>query len=641
MGMDEETELRALDLPGVIVIRLDVDGVILWISSALREVLGFEPSALLGTHWASWVEDDDTAEVGGVPTPEGFRDATLVCRNAGGEPRWLRAFGRRDPEGGCTITAYDTTEQRELAARLAASETRLLESQAIGHIGSWSYDVASDDIRWSPELCRLFGVPPGEPPPSFADHLLQIHPDDRDRFAATVMQALKDGQEYAMEYRNLLPDGRSRHLLGRGRSHVDAESGAVTQLTGTCLDISKRKATEDALINARRRAESANRAKSSFLAHISHEIRTPMNGILGIADLLRDRSLGRRETELVETIRGSARSLLTLLDDLLDLSRAEAGRLVLVDEAVDVRKLTLEVCRLFVPLAASKKIGLERRVSRTTPKRVRLDPYRLRQILVNLIGNAVKFTERGSVRVELTAEQVGKREVHLIFTVNDTGIGISATDLERIFEEFQQGDESASRRFGGAGLGLAISRHLANAMGGSLLASSAVGEGSRFTFEMRAPIVAEPREIRRGPEPPALPAAVSGASDERQLHLLLAEDNEVNALVMMSMLSKLGHRAKRAHDGRKAIDALGEEPFDGVLMDCHMPVLDGFAATRAIRADPRWHELPIIGVTASAMPEELARCHEAGMDEVLTKPLELTTLAAALRRLGIRPEFAK
>ncbi|MCA9657450.1 MAG: response regulator [Myxococcales bacterium] len=641
MGIDEQTQLQVLDLPGVIVIRLDAAGVIDWISSALREVLGFEPAALIGTHWAAWIDADDNTETGGVPAPKGFRDATLVCRDARGEPRWLRAFGRRDPEGGCTITAYDTTEQRELAARLAASEARLLESQAIGHIGSWSYDVATDEIRWSPELCRLFGLPPGEPPASFATHLQQIHPDDRERYAATVQQALEDGNEYALEYRNVLPDGRSRHLLGRGRCHVDPESRAVVQLTGTCLDISKRKATEDALIAARRRAESANRAKSSFLAHISHEIRTPMNGILGIADLLRDRSLGRRETELVETIRGSARSLLALLDDLLDLSRAEAGRLVLVDEAVDVRKLTLEVCRLFVPLAAAKRIGLERRMSRTAPRRVRLDPYRLRQILVNLIGNAVKFTERGTVRVELTDEPAGEREVHLIFTVHDTGIGISAADLERIFEEFQQADESSSRRFGGAGLGLAISRRLAQAMGGSLVASSAVGEGSRFSFELRAPIVEEPREPRRPPEPLALPPAANDPDDDRPLRLLLAEDNEVNALVMMSMLSKLGHRAKRAHDGRKAIDALGEEPFDGVLMDCHMPVLDGFAATRAIRADPRWHELPIIGVTASAMPEELARCHEAGMDEVLTKPLEITTLAAALRRLGVRPELAK
>ncbi|MEZ4379723.1 MAG: ATP-binding protein [Nannocystaceae bacterium] len=629
--MEATTDFQALDLPGVLVIRLDGDGIIRWISSALRDVLGFEPAALEGTHWTAWIDPQSGGGIAPLPTDAGFRDATLACRDARGELRWLRAFGRRDPEGGCTITAYDTTKQRELAERLAASEARLLESQAIGHIGSWSYDVAGDAIDWSPELCRLFGVPPGEPPASFAALLELIHPDDRERFAAAVRQTLEDGKEYAIEYRNVLPNGTSRHLFGRGRSHSDPKTGAVVQLAGTCLDITARKATEDALIAARRRAEGANRAKSGFLAHISHELRTPMNGILGLADLLRERATRDRDAELIDTIRSSARSLLTLLDDLLDLSRAEAGRMVLVEESVDVRRLTLEVCRLFVPLAASKRIGLERRVARSVPKRVRLDPYRLRQILVNLIGNALKFTEQGTVGVELSGRLFNDRIVNLMFTVSDTGIGISAGELERIFNEFEQGDESTTRRFGGAGLGLAISRRLAQAMGGHLLASSKVGEGSRFTFELRAPIVEEhPREP---PQPPTPAENV----DARALHLLLAEDNEVNALVLMSMLSKLGHRARRANNGREALDALDGEPFDGVLMDCHMPELDGFAATQAIRADPRWHDLPIIGVTASAMPEELARCHEAGMDEVLTKPLELTTLASALRRLSQRP----
>ncbi len=374
------------------------------------------------------------------------------------------------------------------------------------------------------------------------------------------------------------------------------------------------------------RAEAAKGAKSNILAHIGHEIRTPMNGILGIVNLLADSGLECAEQRLVETLRSSTDSLIALLNDLLDLSRAEAGKLVVIDEAVDLRHLAAGVYDLFVPTATAKRVEFVHRVAAEVPDAVRLDPLRLRQVLVNLVGNALKFTKRGSVHLNIGCEPIDAEHVRLRFDVLDSGIGIAEDNLDRIFEEYEQGEV---RRYSGSGLGLAICRQIAAVMGGTLAATSKIGRGSLFSYSIDAAIV-EPTE--QSPSPPQ-PQPTS-----RPLCILIAEDNEVNALVVTAMLEKLGHRPTRVENGALALEALECQHFDAVLMDCNMPVMDGFAAATAIRSDPRWHGLPLIALTATSMPEDTLRCPSVGMDRILLKPIDMVSLAAILATVEIADE---
>ncbi|HFE43956.1 MAG TPA: PAS domain-containing hybrid sensor histidine kinase/response regulator [Nannocystis exedens] len=370
-------------------------------------------------------------------------------------------------------------------------------------------------------------------------------------------------------------------------------------------------------------AEAAKRAKSNILAHIGHEIRTPMNGILGIVDLLGDSDLDSPQQKLIETLRSSTHSLIALLNDLLDLSRAEAGKLVVIDEAVDLRELATDVYELFVPTATSKQIEFVHNVAAAVPKAVRLDPLRLRQVLVNLLGNALKFTDTGFVRLEIHCEPLDSVHIRLRFDVHDSGIGIAATNLDRIFEEYEQGE---IRRYGGSGLGLAICRQIATVMGGTLVAKSELGRGSIFSYILDTTIVAA--DEKEPPPPQPQPTT-------RPLRILIAEDNEVNALVVRTMLEKLGHHPTRVENGALALEALECQHFDAVLMDCNMPVMDGFAAATAIRSDPRWQDLPLIALTASSMPEDTLRCPSVGMDRILLKPIDQVSLAAILATVDL------
>lgn len=371
----------------------------------------------------------------------------------------------------------------------------------------------------------------------------------------------------------------------------------------------------------KQQAEAAKVAKGNILAHIGHEIRTPMNGILGIVNLLADSGLECAEQRLVETLRSSTHSLIALLNDLLEISRAEAGKLVVIDEAVDLRRLATDIYDLFLPTATAKQVEFIHSVAPEVPDAVRLDPLRLRQVLVNLVGNALKFTERGSVHLAIGCEPSDAGHARLRFDVIDSGIGIAEDNLDRIFEEYEQGEV---RRYSGSGLGLAICRQIAAVMGGTLAATSTIGSGSIFSYTIDAAIV-EPAEPSPSPPQPQ--------PTTRPLCILIAEDNEVNALVVTTMLEKLGHRPTRVENGALAIEALETQRFDAVLMDCNMPVMDGFEAATAIRSDPRWHSLPLIALTASSMPEDTLRCPSVGMDRILLKPIDMVSLAAILATL--------
>lgn len=378
------------------------------------------------------------------------------------------------------------------------------------------------------------------------------------------------------------------------------------------------------LAEAKERAEAASDAKSRFLATMSHEFRTPMNGVLGMAQVLLESGLDEGQAEQARVIQDSAQTLLELLNDILDLSRIEAGRFEISEAAFRVRSCIESAIQMVQVRAEEKGLALLLEIDDRVPEVVLGDEIRVRQILLNLVGNAIKFTETGDVAVRVAGRRDGAEYV-LLIEVEDSGIGIAPEHLSTIFESFRQGDSSTTRRFGGTGLGLAITRELSRLMGGDVGVQSTVGKGSLFftTFKVR-PV----DESALRPETAAVEVATG--IDAR---VLLVEDNRVNQAVGRALLAKLGCRVEVANDGLEGVERSAKDPFDLILMDWHMPRMSGIQATRAIRHREEKEGLPripIVAMTGNAMRGDRERCLEAGMDDYLTKPVQKDELLRVL-----------
>lgn len=399
----------------------------------------------------------------------------------------------------------------------------------------------------------------------------------------------------------------SRMELAEALEKMSVQEAALAQHRDRLeLEVGQR---TEALRRAMEAAESANEAKSRFLANMSHEIRTPLNGVLGMSQLLAQQPLGDAERDMVETIRDSGHNLLAIANDVLDISKIHAGELRLHPEPVDIVELLRGVIRLFDGVARSKGLSLVLDVPETVPELVLTDPVRLRQIVSNLVSNGVKFTQQGSVSVTLMGPIDGEQ---WCIDVADTGIGIPDSECSGIFSAFHQVDDRANRRFGGTGLGLSICRELAQMLEGDIQVRSTYGEGSVFSLRVPMP------EVLACKVPDTRAAAETAVIDPRDYRVLIVEDNPVNARVASAMLERAGYAVEHVDRGRIALQRLAEGGVDVVLMDCQMPEMDGLEATR--RAREAGHTVPIVGLTANAMPEDRARCLAAGMDDYLAKP---------------------
>jgi PAS domain S-box-containing protein len=422
-------------------------------------------------------------------------------------------------------------------------------------------------------------------------------------------------------------------------SPIHNAAGEVLEFACVAMDITQHKRIQDALRKAKNEAEMASKAKSQFLANMSHEIRTPMSGVLGMIDLLLTTGLSDKQRYYAETAYHSGETLLAILNDILDFSKIEAGRLVLTEVNFDLYQTANEVVRLFSPRAHAKGLGLSCTIREEVPREVRGDATRLGQILANFVENAIKFTNGGSVTVIVSALG-GAPEVPLVkFEVTDTGIGISPETVPRLFEAFMQADGSTARSYGGTGLGLAISRQLVEMMGGEIHVTSSLGKGSTFWFVV---------PLKRSAAAHGTSAPVFLSTKEASLRLegrvLLAEDNPVNQEVMGEMLMALGLDVTVVGNGQEAVEALAKAAYDLVLMDCQMPEMDGYAATRAIRRNEMRAQpgsdsavvdqshVPIIAITAHAMQGDREDCLAAGMDDYLPKPFNHGQLSAILKR---------
>ena len=522
----------------------------------------------------------------------------------------------------------------EYAALLQESEERLNLAIAGSHIGVWDWNLESDTLYWSPELRELFGLKIGEEP-NYETWFARVHPHDQAMVSNTVRDYLAEViPKYQLIYRekNTLSQSEEdwRWIMARGTALRD-NGGKPYRMLGICMDITHQKRLEEQLEVEKFRAEKANQAKSEFLATMSHEIRTPMNAVLGLAGLLSQTMLNERQREMIDTLKTSAEVLLSLINNLLDISRIESGEVEMERVSFSVSEVVRDLRAMFETGAAQKGLKLVL-IDDTAGRAVTGDKTRLHQILMNLCGNAIKFTDKGEVRVEAKIMPHVKGKIMLQVSVSDTGIGIPESKQATIFNKFVQADQTITRRFGGTGLGLAISKSLAQLMGGDITVSSEEGKGSTFVFSAVMDTKSAPA-LQLSPKMADHTAAAKTGG-----HILLVEDYAPNVLVATLLLEMLGHSFEVASSGQEAVDKVqqAKAPFDVILMDVQMHGMDGFEATRQIR---EWEKnsgkprCPIIGLTAHALAGDREKCLTAGMDDYMTKPIQPDIFAEKLALL--------
>ena len=695
----------------------------------------------------------------------------VVDRDGAGNP--LRVVG----------THLDITERMEIEQALRRSQVSLANAQRIVKVGSWELNLIQNELHWSDETYRIFEVERERFKTSYDAFLTLIHPDDWEYVDQAYQESVRQRTPYDITHRLLMPDGRVKYVRELCETHYD-ENGVPTYSQGTIQDITERYLVELELIEAKEQAEAATRAKSDFLATMSHEIRTPMNGVIGMADLLSDTELDGGQRESVEIIRSSGQILLNIINDILDFSKLDAGQVELEILSFDLEELCFKVLELLAPQVDEKGLELFLDYPPDCPRRFQGDPTRLRQVLLNLVGNAVKFTEMGCVRLTVQHSQAESGKVKLAFLVEDTGIGILPEQQDMLFQAFTQADQTISRQYGGTGLGLSISKKLVNLMDGTIGVESVVGKGSIFWVELELPKVECPapfheRELAgvrllmldqssgvnnsmerlfgylglhytivrdkqqvlpeltmvantQSPYQIAILDQPKHASDAivlgqairhlpalNDLHLmvltglghrgdaasfkqvgfdayfnkplnhttlvkvichllddsgsdspesrqiltrflieqrdesrietqcfrgrvLLVEDVLANRKVAGFMLSKLGLEVDFAENGLQALLHWKKGDYDLIFMDCRMPEMDGYEATRMIRQQEQDKHVPIIALTSNAMPRERQLCLEAGMDDIVTKPFTKADLASCLKHwVGLDPLPAK
>lgn len=561
---------------------IDAAGLIIDWNPAAEAAFGWTPDEALGRELAETIIPERDREAhrrglerflaGGEARASGRTLELMALHRSGRElPVELTISPRLGEDGSYRFNAFlrDVTERREAQALLEHQRSQLVEAQAIAELGSWDWDVATDKIEWSDQLCRMFGVAPGAHPASFAEYIVLVHPGDRARVQMAIEAAQADREANSVDHRVVRADGSERVVHSRG-AVITADDGTPISMLGTAQDITERQRIERELAVAHQRALEASRLKSEFVANMSHEIHTPLNGVIGMVGLLLD----TEQREYAEAVSASSDALLSVVSDILDLSKIEAGKLD--PHRFDLRELVHCVASMLAAAAHNKHLELIVSLAHDQPAWCNGDSARVGQVLANLLTNAVKFTSAGEIVVRVTCESRSGPEQLVRFEVSDTGIGVEPAALQRIFGPFAQADSSTTRQYGGTGLGLAICEQLVERMGGTIDVKSRVGTGSTFWFAI--PFTAT-----------CLDEAAPGGHGVAGTRVLVVDDNAASRRVLCEQLGDLGMSATTAADAGEALRLLSAataagRPYGLALIDFDMPDINGAELATAVRA---------------------------------------------------------
>jgi PAS domain S-box-containing protein len=564
-------------------------------------------------------------------------DMELPFVTAKGRKIWVRMLGQKEsrPDGSACLvgTIQDNTNRHAAEEAFNAEHRRLINVLRCSNLGTWEWNIPSGETRFDERWAEIIGYTLEElpSPTTFGLWEALVHPDDlRDTKAAIERHFAGELALYQSQFRMRHKAGYWVWVRAAGSVMSHTPDGKPLMMYGTHTDISFEKVREQEvkhanklLLEARKQADAANRAKSEFLANMSHEIRTPLNAIIGMTELLEDNKDPNQIREFTEVIRTSGDALLSLINDILDFSKIEAGQMRIEAVPFNIRECLESAMCIVSVMANEKKITLKLRLETGMPESMIGDPLRLRQVLFNLLSNAVKFTMQGEITVEVFRPGPGK----ICFAVSDTGMGIPEDKLAMLFRSFSQVDASTTRKYGGSGLGLAICQRLSRLMGGEISVESRFGMGSKFRVVIPYE-PAEPLTTSAGMPTPDSPAL----DPKTPLRILVAEDNLVNQRLIARLVETMGCTADLTTNGKEALDAALAKPYDVILMDMQMPVMDGLEATRLLRsAGSKAH---IIALTANALEGDRESCLAAGMDDYLAKPIRRAEVAAALAKVS-------
>ncbi len=514
-----------------------------------------------------------------------------------------------------------TVEER--TNELRASEQRYALSVRGSSDGLWDWNVISGEVYYAPRFKELLGYQVDEFEDVFESFESSLHPEDHDWVLAAVDQHLKRKAPYDVEYRLRTKSGDYRWFRARGQAIWD-DSGVATRMAGSITDVTDRKQAEMALVAAKESAESANRAKSDFLANMSHEIRTPMNAIIGMTELVLDTDLNSNQKDYLNIALDSSESLLAIINQILDFSKIEAGRLDLDKVDFDLEDELGDIMRSLGLRAHAKQLELAWRMDDNVPRTLTGDPARLRQVIVNLIGNAIKFTSEGEVILEVRAKIINESSIELHFIVKDTGIGIPDDKQKTIFAAFEQADSSTTRQFGGTGLGLAIASRIVQAMSGQIWVESQLGKGSTFHFTVQLGLAKEAEKI-----------GALDATDLSNVPVTIADDNATNRRILKEVLEKWGMIVLTAANGEQALSILENyvaehKTLPLLISDVNMPGMDGFSLVEKLRSTPRLSETHVLLLTSGGRPEDVQLSQRLGVSALLMKPVKQSELLNAV-----------
>ena len=620
-----------LDTSGV-GITLIRGNVLVWANRAMCEMFGYSSAELSQTEihrlYPSGERYENPEQPGFSLLSQGLDYLTEVeMQRKDGSRFHTRIQGKaidpQQPEEGIVWVIVDITEQKQMEKeREYYFEFFMTSSDLMCMV-----DPDGHFRKINPAFTKTLGYSQTE---LLTTQLISlIHPDDRQKTVAEIAKQLEGAITPSFENRYYCKDGSLRWLSWR--AYYNSDDGVIF---ASAHDITAAKSYEIELNQAREAADCASRAKSEFLANMSHEIRTPMNGIMGMAQLLEYTQLSHEQREYLDAIRISSDALLSVINDVLDISKIESGSMELEQRVFSLRGSIGDVVKAQMSLVRSKGLNLTVEIPAGVPDDLSGDQLRLKQILINLLGNAIKFTHQGGIRITVTVTERLNSIALLKIGVNDSGIGISRETMEKIFAPFVQADSSTTRRYGGTGLGLAICTKLAELMGGRVWVESLEGAGSTFFLQLPF-IVNEAAGKQQGDRGSDAPHSLR---EPLPLRILLVDDQEINLLYAAKVLERAGHSIVKAVNGREALRKWEDEPFDIILMDVQMPVMDGIEATQAIREREREGHIPIIAVTARALSEEREMILSSGFDGYVAKPMDSETLLQEIRRCALPPD---